>query len=99
MDQQISDVRTQGPFISLFNAAGTHYLTLNGELAGFSSEIVVVKEGAWFSIFNSSGTKLCSLPATNRHVHAVIGATVMLEDDVWVYVYDKTGALHETRNR
>ena len=99
--QSISYVETTGSWYYIYDQDGKKIKTLSaniGELQGFSSSFLIVKNGSWYYIYDARGNKIKTLSvSTVGKVLSVSGETFTSQLGSWIYTWNKEGKRISTR--
>lgn len=99
--QSISFVESTGSWYYIYDETGKKTATLSssvGELAGYSSEFIIIKTNSWYYLYDIKGRKFKTLSASYvGEIVSVAGNTFTSRNGSWLYTWNKEGKKIKTR--
>lgn len=101
--RSLSYIEKSGSWYYLYDEKGHKYKTVSvssaGNLAGYSSEIIVCTNGSWIYVYDNEMKRLYTGTVSSiGSVQSVTGETFTTRNGNWIYTYNKNGRRLSTRS-
>lgn len=99
--QNIGHIERQGSWYNIYDQSGKKVGTFSasqGELAGYSSQIYILKSGSWYNIYGADRRKEKTMSVSSvGDIINVAGDTFTSRQGSWIYTWNRQGKKISTR--